>query len=68
MELSGTTGPDVGDSLADRIAVAMLTRAFPADVVDAVLADTGRIQMRTRLLPSRVVVYFVLALCLFPGL
>ncbi|WP_131767549.1 transposase domain-containing protein [Candidatus Protofrankia californiensis] len=68
MELSGTTSPDAGDSLADRIAVAMLTRAFPADVVDGVLADTGRTQMRTRLLPSRVVVYFVLALSLFPGL
>lgn len=59
---------EAAESIADRVAVTMLTRAFPAELVDAVLSATGRTQMRVRLLPSRVVVYFVLALCLFPGL
>jgi hypothetical protein len=35
--------------------------------VDDVLAATGRVEQRSRLLPARVVVYFVLAMCLFSG-
>ena len=31
------------------------------------LNETGRREQRTRLLPARVVVYYVLALCLFYG-
>jgi Insertion element 4 transposase N-terminal/Transposase DDE domain len=45
-----------------------LTRIVPFELVDAVLADTGRTERRVRLLPSRVGVYFVLALALFPRL
>ncbi|MEC4016563.1 transposase domain-containing protein, partial [Streptomyces sp. H27-D2] len=45
-----------------------LTRYVPFDLIDAVLADTGRVQQRLRLLPSRVGVYFLLALGLFPHL
>jgi hypothetical protein len=43
-----------------------LTRCVPFDLVDAVLAETGRVQQRLRLLPSRVGVYFVPAPGLFP--
>lgn len=43
----------------------MLTQAFPQSLVDEVLAETGRVQQRNRLLPARLVVYFVLAMCLF---
>lgn len=42
-----------------------LTQVLDFDLVDAVVAETGTVQRRTRLLPSRVVVYFVLALALF---
>jgi hypothetical protein len=35
--------------------------------VDDVLQETGRAEQRSRLLPARVVVYFVLAMCLFSG-
>jgi len=45
-----------------------LTWQIPLELVDAVLAETNTTQQRLRLLPSRVGVYFVLALCLFPGL
>lgn len=42
-----------------------LTQVIDFDLVDAVLEETGTRQQRTRLLPARVVVYFVLALALF---
>ena len=45
-----------------------LTWQVPVELVDAVLAETRTAERRLRALPSRVGVYFVLALCLFPGL
>lgn len=45
-----------------------LTEHLPADVVDEALTATGTRERRIRRLPSRVVVYFVLALALFPQL
>ncbi|MFF5249990.1 transposase domain-containing protein [Streptosporangium sp. NPDC000095] len=45
-----------------------LTQHLPFELVDAVLEDTGKTQQRLRNLPSRVGVYFVLALGLFPEL
>ncbi len=46
-----------------------LTRLVPFEMVDEVLASTGKTQCRVRLLPARVVVYLLLAACLFaePG-
>ena len=46
--------------------VGELTRVVPFELVDAVLEETGARERRLRLLPSRVGVYFVLAMCLFP--
>ena len=43
-----------------------LTQIVPFELADAVLADTRAIQRRLRLLPTRVGIYFVLAMCLFP--
>ena len=45
-----------------------LTWQIPVELVDAVLAETRTAERRLRALPSRVGVYFVLALRLFPGL
>jgi len=45
-----------------------LTQIVPFEMVDAALAATGTIQARTRLLPARVVVYLLLAGCLFAEL
>jgi transposase IS4-like protein/DDE family transposase len=45
-----------------------LTRFIPVELVDAVLDETGTQQKRLRRLPSRVGVYFLLALALFPSL
>jgi len=45
-----------------------LTQQVPFELVDAVLAQTGRTQSRVRDLPARVVVYLLLAGCLFAEL
>ena len=42
-----------------------LTRIVPFEMVDEVLAETGAVQQRLRMLPSRVVVYLLLAAGLF---
>jgi hypothetical protein len=42
-----------------------LTSTFPPELVDRVIEQTGRAEQRRRLLPTRVVVYFVLALALY---
>jgi len=45
-----------------------LTQIVPFEMVDEVLASTRRVQVRLRDLPSRVVVYLLLAAGLFPEL
>src|SRR6266568_1961123 len=45
-----------------------LTRYLPFELVDDVLEMTGAVQRRMRMLPSRVGMYFILAMTLFPGL
>src|SRR6266540_7333780 len=51
--------------VTDRIALGALTSTFPPELVDGVVGQTGRAEQRRRLLPARVVVYFVLALALY---
>ena len=43
----------------------MLTRLISRDAIDEVLAETGRREKRSRLLPAHVVVYFVMAMAVF---
>lgn len=57
----------VEERLSDRVALGVLTRLVPRALVDEVLAETGRRERRVRLLPARVVVYYVMALALFFG-
>jgi hypothetical protein len=65
--VDGNPGGEHGreGQLTDRIGLGVLTRLVHRDLVDEVLADTGRTERRRRLLPARVVVYFVLAMTLF---
>ncbi len=67
MPRAGQLKPPAGERLPDRIAIGLLTVTFPPELVDRVVAETGRVQQRSRLLPARVVVYYVLAMCLFFG-
>jgi hypothetical protein len=55
------------DRLTDAISIGVLTRLLDRDLVDEVVAAADRREKRSRLLPARVVVYYVLALCLFFG-
>jgi hypothetical protein len=63
----GNEGLSPDGWLPDRISVGVLTRAFPPDLVDEVIEATGTREVRRRLLPARLMVYFVLALWLFRG-
>ncbi|WP_439677919.1 transposase domain-containing protein [Embleya sp. MST-111070] len=62
------TGRLPGAAVLDPGHLGELTRYAPFDLVDAVLAESGRVQRRVRSLPSRVGVCFMLALGLFPRL
>jgi len=57
--------PEGPERLSDHVSIGVLTRVFPPDVVDRVIARTGSGEQRSRLLPSRLMVYYVMALALF---
>ena len=61
----GVDTESTGWRFTDGVSIGVLTRIFHRDLVDEVLAATGRVEQRSRLLPARVVVYYMLALCLF---
>src|SRR5438034_1559967 len=63
----GSAGVSPEGWLPDRVSVGALTRAFPPELVDRIVATTDTRELRRRLLPARLVVYFVLALWLFRG-
>ena len=50
---------------ASRSAWSVLTRSFPPRMVDEGVAGQGRTEQRSRLLPARLVVYYVMELALF---
>jgi hypothetical protein len=62
---SGWVKPASDQRLSDHISIGVLTRVFPPELVDEVVAEAGRVEQRHRLLPARVVVYYVLAMALF---
>lgn len=65
MPRAGWRKPETTGRLSDHISIGILTRTYPADVVDAVVEEAGRREQRHRLLPARVMVYYVMALSLF---
>ncbi|HYZ07268.1 MAG TPA: IS4 family transposase, partial [Pseudonocardiaceae bacterium] len=65
MPRAGQVKSRSGDRLTDRVGVGVLTRSFPSEVVDEVVAGQGRTEQRSRLLAARLVVYYVMALALF---
>lgn len=52
-------------SLTQAISVGVLGRVCPRELIDEVLASTGKASQRERLLPAPAVVYYVLALALY---
>ena len=67
MAHDGTEGLSPDGWLPDRVSVGALTKAFPPELVDRIVETTDTREVRRRLLPARLVVYFVLALWLFRG-
>jgi hypothetical protein len=63
----GSEGVSPEGWLPDRVSVGALTKTFPPELVDRVVNTTDTREVRRRLLPARLVVYFVLALWLFRG-
>lgn len=54
-----------GARISNHVTLGVLTATVPSELVDAVLAETGRQSRRQRQLPARVVVYYVMALSLY---
>ncbi len=52
-------------SVPDLMSLGFLAAFCPPARIDAILKETGRLEQRTRLLPSRLVVYYVLAMALY---
>ena len=65
MPRAGQRKPPSDSRLTDHISIGVFTWVFPPELVDGVVAEAGRREHRQRLLPARVVVYYVLALALF---
>ncbi|WP_173401507.1 transposase domain-containing protein, partial [Arthrobacter sp. H5] len=65
MARSGWVKPESPERLSDHVSLGVLTRVFPPAVVDRVIAGAGAGQLRNRLLPSRLMVYYVMAMALF---
>src|SRR4051794_13608391 len=63
----GSEGVSPEGWLPDRVSIGALTKTFPPELVDQVVDTTDTRELRRRLLPARLVVYFVLALWLFRG-
>jgi hypothetical protein len=62
---SGWRKPVSGRRLSDLVSVGVLTRVFPPDLVDEVIASTGRTQVRNRALPARVMAYFAVGMGMY---
>lgn len=65
MPRAGWRKPETELRLSDHISIGVLTRTYPPAVVDAVVRETARQEQRHRLLPARVMVYYVMALALY---
>ena len=65
MPRAGPRKPPTDSRLTDHVSIGVLTRVFPPELVDGIIDEADRREQRQRLLPARVVVYYVLALALF---
>jgi hypothetical protein len=62
MPRAGWRKPESDRRLSDLVSVGVLTRVFPAALVDEVIEQTGRMQVRHRALPARVMAYFAIGM------
>ncbi|MGH8826762.1 MAG: IS4 family transposase, partial [Jiangellaceae bacterium] len=65
MPRAGWVKPETDRRLSDLVSIGVLTRVFPADLVDEVIASAGRTEQRHRSLPARVMAYFSIGMALY---
>ena len=65
MPRAGWVKPLSDRRLSDLVSVGVLTRVFPPELVDEVIADVGRMEQRHRALPARVMAYFAIGMGLY---
>jgi len=65
MPRAGWKKPDSDRRLSDLVSVGVLTRVFPPELVDGVIAAAGRTEQRQRALPARVMAYFSIGMALY---
>lgn len=65
MPRAGWRKPVSDRRLSDLVSVGVLTRVFPPDLVDEVIALAGRTEQRNRTLPARVMAYFAIGMALY---
>jgi hypothetical protein len=65
MPRAGWRKPVSDRRLSDLVSVGVLTRVFPPDLVDEVIARAGRTEQRNRTLPARVMAYFAIGMALY---
>jgi hypothetical protein len=61
---AGWTKPPSERRLSDLVSVGLLTRVFPPELVDEVIAESGRREQRNRSLPAQVMAYFAVGMAL----
>ena len=64
MARAGWKKPETETRLSDLVSVGLLTRVFPAEVVDEAIAECGRKEQRHRSLPARTMAYFAVGMAL----
>jgi hypothetical protein len=62
---AGWKKPESERRLSDLVSVGVLTRVFPPELVDEVIAEVGRTEQRHRALPARVMAYFSIGMALY---
>src|SRR4051812_5788152 len=65
MPRAGWRKPETERRLSDLVSVGVLTRVFPPDLLDEVIAEVGRTERRHRSLPARVMAYFSIGMALY---
>jgi len=65
MPRAGWKKPESDRRLSDLVSVGVLTRVFPPDLVDEVIAEAGRTEKRRRALPARAMAYFAIGMALY---
>ncbi len=65
MPRAGWVKPESDRRLSDLVSVGVLMRVFPPGLVDEVIAEAGRTEVRSRSLPARVMAYFAIGMALY---